>query len=103
MISLVAAVPATENIEIANSLKVGMFMNAEISGLNYPSIIIVPRYTVKDETIWVVQDMKLRRKSVEVLRYEDDYALIKDGLDAMDKVLTTRLSSYIDGMSVRID
>ena len=103
MISLVAAVPVTENIEIANSLKVGMFMNAEISGLNYSSIIIVPRYTVKDETIWVVQDKKLRRKSVEVLRYEDDFALIKDGLEAMDKVLTTRLSYYIDGMSVRID
>ena len=101
MISLVAAVPIDENSKIANSLKVGMFMNAEISGLNFSDIVGVPRYTIKDETIWVVQDKRLRKRSVEVLRYEDEYALVKDGLNTMDKILTTRLSSYIDGMSVR--
>ena len=103
MISLVAAVPIDENSKIANSLKVGMFMNAEISGLNFSDIVVVPRYTIKDETIWVVQDKRLRKRSVEVLRYEDEYALVKDGLNTMDKILTTRLSSYIDGMSVRTD
>ena len=100
MISVVASIPINEkNIGI----KIGMFVNAEIEGLTYSDIIIVPRNTVKDDMIWVVQNLKLRKKSVEVIRFEKDYAFIAAGLEKDDKVLTTRLSSYIDGMSLRIE
>ena len=69
--------------------------------LSYPNIIIVPRNAVKEDMVWVGQEEKLRRKSVEVLRFEDDYAFITDGLLMNDQVLITRLSSYVDGMPVR--
>ena len=36
-----------------------------------------------------------------MLRFEDDYAFITDGLLMNDQVLITRLSSYVDGMPVR--
>ena len=98
MISVIATIPNKNN---ARSLKVGMFVNAEIIGLSYPNIIIVPRNAVKEDMVWVVQEEKLRRKSVEVLRFEDDYAFITDGLLINDQVLITRLSSYVDGMPVR--
>ena len=98
MISVIATIPNKNN---ARSLKVGMFVNAEIIGLSYPNIIIVPRNAVKEDMVWVVQEEKLRRKSVEVLRFEDDYAFITDGLLMNDQVLITRLSSYVDGMPVR--
>ena len=98
MISVIATIPNKNN---ARSLKVGMFVNAEIIGLSYPNIIIVPRNAVKEDMVWVVQEEKLRRKSVEVLRFEDDYAFITDGLLMNDQVLITRLSSYVDGMRVR--
>ena len=98
MISVIATIPNKNN---ARSLKVGMFVNAEIIGLSYPNIIIVPRNAVKEDMVWVVQEEKLRRKSVEVLRFEDDYAFITDGLLMNDQVLITRLSSYVDGMPIR--
>ena len=98
MISVIATIPNKNN---ARSLKVGMFVNAEIIGLSYPNIIFVPRNAVKEDMVWVVQEEKLRRKSVEVLRFEDDYAFITDGLLMNDQVLITRLSSYVDGMPVR--
>ena len=51
--------------------------------------------------IWVVEKDYLRKKSVEVIRYEDDLAFIADGLNKNDRVLITRLDSYVDGMLVR--
>ena len=98
MISVIATIPMSD---INISLKVGMFVNAEIEGLSFSGVTIVPRNSIKDDMIWVVQDQKLRRKSVEVIRFENDFAFIADGLNKNDRVLITRLSSYVDGMPVR--
>ena len=100
MISVIATIPVTNS---QGGLKVGMFVNAEIEGLSYSGITIVPRNAVKNDMIWVVQELKLRKKSVEVIRYEKDFAFIADGLNKNDKVLITRLSSYVDGMPVRLN
>ena len=78
-----------------------MFVNAEKDGLLYDGITIVPRSAVKNDMIWVVETNVLRKKSVEVIRYEKDFAFIADGLEKNDRVLTTRLDSYVDGMPVR--
>ena len=100
MISAIATIP----IPNANSgFKVGMFVNAEINGLSFPGVTVVPRSAVKDNMIWVVIDEKLRRKSVEVIRFEKDFAFISDGLNKNDRILITRLSSYVDGMPVRLN
>ena len=100
MISVIATIP----ISNANSgFKVGMFVNAEINGLSFPGVTVVPRSAVKDNMIWVVIDEKLRRKSVEVIRFENDFAFISDGLNKNDRILITRLSSYVDGMPVRLN
>ncbi len=100
MISVIASITNNENNK---GVKIGMFVNAEIEGLSFSNITIVPRNTVKDDMIWVVQDLKLRKKSVEVVRLENDYAFVAKGLEKDDKVLITRLSSYVDGMPVRIE
>ena len=98
MISVIATIPMNTMNE---KLKVGMFVNAEIDGLLYDGITIVPRSAVKNDMIWVVETNVLRKKSVEVIRYEKDFAFIADGLEKNDRVLTTRLDSYVDGMPVR--
>ena len=56
---------------------------------------------MKNDMIWVVEENYLRKKSVEVIRFEDDLAFIADGLNKNDRVLVTRLDSYVDGMPVR--
>ncbi|MED5502179.1 MAG: hypothetical protein VX623_01095, partial [Pseudomonadota bacterium] len=70
-------------------------------GLSFKNITVVPRSAVKNDMIWVVEENYLRKKSVEVIRYENDFAFIADGLNKNDRVLVTRLDSYVDGMPVR--
>jgi len=101
MISVIATIPMNAMNAMNEKLKVGMFVNAEIDGLLYDGITIVPRSAVKNDMIWVVEKNVLRKKSVEVIRYEKDLAFIADGLEKNDRVLTTRLDSYVDGMPVR--
>ena len=98
MISVIATIPMNK---INKKLKVGMFVNAEIDGLSFKNITVVPRSAVKNDMIWVVKENYLRKKSVEVIRYENDLAFIADGLNKNDRVLVTRLDSYVDGMPVR--
>lgn len=98
MISVIATIPMNK---MNKKLKVGMFVNAEIDGLSFKNITVVPRNAVKNDMIWVVEKNYLRKKSVEVIRYEDDLAFIADGLNKNDRVLVTRLDSYVDGMPVR--
>ena len=98
MISVIATIPVS-NSNIG--LKVGMFVNAEVEGLSYSGVTVVPRNAVKNDMIWVVENQKLRRKSIEVIRLENDFAFVADGLNKNDRVLITRLSSYVDGMPVR--
>ena len=98
MISVIATIPMNK---MNKKLKVGMFVNAEIDGLSFKNITVVPRSAVKNDMIWVVEDNYLRKKSVEVIRFEDDLAFIADGLNKNDRVLVTRLDSYVDGMPVR--
>ena len=100
MISVIATIPISND---NSGFKVGMFVNAEINGLSFPGVTVVPRSAVKDNMIWVVIDEKLRRKSVEVIRFEKDFAFISDGLNKNDRILITRLSSYVDGMPVRLN
>ena len=98
MISVIATIPMNK---MNKKLKVGMFVNAEIDGLSFKNITVVPRSAVKNDMIWVVEENYLRKKSVEVIRFEDDLAFIADGLNKNDRVLVTRLDSYVDGMPVR--
>ena len=98
MISVIATIPMNK---MNKKLKVGMFVNAEIDGLSFKNITVVPRSAVKNDMIWVVEKNYLRKKSVEVIRYENDLAFIADGLNKNDRVLVTRLDSYVDGMPVR--
>ena len=98
MISVIATIPMNK---MNKKLKVGLFVNAEIDGLSFKNITVVPRSAVKNDMIWVVEKNYLRKKSVEVIRYEDDLAFIADGLNKNDRVLVTRLDSYVDGMTVR--
>tara|TARA_B110000444_G_C18821636_1_gene588052 strand:+ start:40 stop:1176 length:1137 start_codon:yes stop_codon:yes gene_type:complete len=98
MISIVSTIPNKKKSKI----RVGMFVQAEIEGSSFLNITVIPRSAVKNNIVWVVLDGALRKTSVEVLRYEDDLALIRDGFRKDDKILITKLSSYIDGMLVKI-
>ena len=47
--------------------------------------------------------MILYSRPVEVLRYENEFALIDEGIEAGDRLLTSRLSSLVNGLKVTFD
>ena len=82
-------------------LKVGIFVKAAIKGLTFNGIVKIPRYTVRDSKVWVVnKEGILDQKQIEILRYEDDSALVIRGLDISDSVLLTRLAVLVKGMQL---
>ena len=78
-----------------------MFVSAVIEGLELSGVVIVPRHTVRDGKIWIVdKEGILRHKVVNILRYEDEYAFIESGLSSDDSILLTRLGVLVDGMKL---
>jgi len=83
-------------------LKVGIFVKAAIKGKTFNDIIKIPRFTVRDNKVWVVnQEGLLDQKQVKILRYEDDSALVIEGLNVSDSVLLTRLAVLVKGMKLK--
>ena len=84
-------------------LTIGQFVKATIQGLRQTEVIKIRRSLVRDNAIWIVDESnKLRKRNIIVWRYENNMAFIKQGIFFDDKLLTSRLSTLIDGMNVKI-
>ena len=104
---MMAVVAKIENINsqmYSTPLAVGQFVQAEISGIELDKISILPRSSVRNETVWVVDEqMTMRNRSVEVIRHESEFALIREGFETGDKLLTSRVSSLVNGLKVTLE
>ena len=105
MLALVARINNINSVLSANTpLAVGQFVEATISGIELNDITVIPRTAVRDERVWVVdQDLRLRNRPVEIIRYEDAFALIGEGFEQGDRLLTSRMSSLVNGQQVKFD
>ena len=103
MRSLVARI---DNIGETKSrlVTVGQFVQAEISGIEIDEIFVLPRNLVRDRSVWVVDSNRtIFNRPVNVIRYENEFALIDEGLNNGDRLLITRLSSLINGKKVTFE
>ena len=76
MLSIVARIDNTPSISSSNPIAVGQFVQATIYGIEIPEIVVLPRTAVRDEGVWVVDtSMILYNRPVDVLRYENEFAL----------------------------
>ena len=104
MLSIVARINNTPSVSNSNPIAVGQFVQAIIYGIEIPDVVVLPRTTVRDGGVWVVDtSMILYNRPVEVLRYENEFALIDEGIEAGDRLLTSRLSSLVNGLKVKFD
>lgn len=106
MINIVAQVVrpyATENDK--PPLSVGLFVKAEIEGINVDNVVIVPRSALRENSQVLVVDKenKLRFRTVEVLRIAQDKVYINAGLKTGEKICVSALNSPLEGMQVRLD
>jgi len=105
--------PKTRMIEIAVTLERekktpvplvdGMFSRVTIPGRVLHNVYVVPREAVSfTGMVYVVTDGRLHSRKVEVVREENDLAVIGKGLNPEDAVITTRLEEPLDNALVRV-
>jgi RND family efflux transporter MFP subunit len=91
--------------ENQDSLRIrpGMFVTVKIKGQAIDQAFVLPRHVVyPGDMVYIVQDDRLKFKSVNILRTYKDSVIISEGLVEGDSVIKTPLSAATEGMRVRV-
>lgn len=86
-------------------LRFGRFVQAQVEGQEVTGVMEVPTYAINpDGTVWTVaEDRKLKKKSIEVVRTQQNTSIVSSGLEAGDLVVLTQLKNALNGMTVRLE
>jgi len=87
----------------APSLLLGETLDVDITLKQFESVMVLPLKLLRaNDTIWIMDDaQKLRIKSVKVLAKEKEFALIQEGISPTDKIITTYLTTAVEGMALQ--
>lgn len=85
-------------------LRIGTFVNANISGRKIENLVSLPRHIIRaGNLLWVIdKDMKLQNRKVTILRTGGDSIYISAGLDNGELVSATSLDATFTGATVKI-
>jgi RND family efflux transporter MFP subunit len=84
-------------------LMIGAFVEARIRGRAISDVVRLERdYIRKDKTVWVMTDGRLDIRRVEIVFQDADYAYIREGLSPSDRVVTTNLTTVVEGAGLRL-
>ena len=103
MIHLVAQVadPYGLDVPVGAPLAVGLFVDASIQGNPIESAYELPRSALRrDGTVMVVEDGRLRARSVDIARTTADHIVVRNGLEPGDQVAVSKLGVATEGMRV---
>lgn len=95
--TLLVAVKLEPHRENPNPVVDGMFCRVTIPGLVFDKVVVLPRHAVSFEnTVYVAVDNRLQTRPVKVARLEQEVAVITEGLDPGETVITTRLEQPLE-------
>ncbi|WP_420578280.1 efflux RND transporter periplasmic adaptor subunit [Ekhidna sp.] len=101
---LIAVKNPMQSTETNPSLMIGTFVEVQIPAKELVGVVRLDRdHLRKGNTVWVMEDEKLSIKEVSVLFQDDVYAYVNDGLDDNSQVITTNLSTVVEGAAVRTE
>jgi RND family efflux transporter MFP subunit len=85
-------------------LRIGTFVTAEITGRRAGELFVLPRHALyRDDKVWIVDDeSRIRARTVEVVRADDDHIYVKSGLNDGDVVCVSPIDQPLPGTPVRI-
>lgn len=88
----------------AESLRVGTFVSATITGRDAGLLYRVPLTALFGQSrLWLIdKEEKLESVEVNIVRRQGDHLYIDRGLRDGDRICTTRIASAVDGMIVRV-
>jgi RND family efflux transporter MFP subunit len=89
----------------AEPLRIGTFVTAEIEGKSGGDLFAIPRYALsRGSTVWVVdEEMRIQPREVNIVRSDDEFAYVDQGLEGGDLYATTPIDQPLPGMKVRFD
>lgn len=84
-------------------LAVGLFVSAEIASTHSQSALVIPRLALRNaDKVYVINDdSKLEIRTVEVLSTSPDRVMLRSGVKAGERVVTSTISAAVDGMHVQ--
>jgi RND family efflux transporter MFP subunit len=86
-------------------LLTGLFVQAQVQGKELPNLFVLPQVAidVSQQALVVDAEQRLHIRHLEVLRNEPNRILVKAGLNAGDRVVTSGIQVPVEGMKVRVD
>lgn len=83
----------------------GLFVQAIVQGKELPNLFALPQIAinVSNEALLVDNKQKLHIRHLDVLRHEPDRILVKGGLNAGERIVTSGIDAPVEGMTVKID
>ncbi|WP_114784822.1 efflux RND transporter periplasmic adaptor subunit [Botryobacter ruber] len=85
-------------------LLIGTFVEAHIQAKQLPDVIRLSRdYLRQGNTVWVMKAGKLNIRKVDILFEDPSYAYIRKGLSDGEMVVTTDLSTVVEGSKLRTE
>ncbi|MFA6051756.1 MAG: efflux RND transporter periplasmic adaptor subunit [Methylobacter sp.] len=96
--------PYTQKIEHP-PLLAGLFVQALVQGKELKNLFVLPQVAINasQQALVVDADLRLRIRHLEVLRNEPDRILVKGGLNAGDRIVTSGIHVSVEGMKVRVE
>lgn len=84
-------------------LRFGSFVKAQISGRTIDNLVPLPRNLIRTQnSIWVVEDFKLKNRFVELLLIDSKEVYVRSGLAAGDIVNLSAVGNVVPGTEVEI-
>lgn len=104
MISVPDPLGIKESQEYLPELLLGSFVEIEIEGREIDDVVRLSRdYLRNQNTVWVMEDEKLKIRKVDVELTDAVNAYIKSGLEDGDRVVTTNLATVVEDAPLRVD
>jgi RND family efflux transporter MFP subunit len=85
-------------------LMIGAFVESHIVAREIPDVVRLRRDHLRQgATVWVMDNEKLQIRPVDIAFQDAEYAYINKGLSAGDHVVTTDLSTVVEGSGLRTE
>lgn len=91
-----------DNINSLYKLRPGTFVKCSIKGEKYNNVFVLPRYLLKQNTLFLVEDGILSKKEVKILRKFEEEVYVISGLENGDKILSVPIPGAMEGMKVSV-
>ncbi len=84
------------------NLPIGLFVEAKIDGITLKNIFEIPINSIsKDNEVYIVdKNNQLELRKLTVLKKYSEFVIIKDGLRAGERIVTSKLSAASNGIKV---